>query len=266
MRAEFNMNNYKVIPLLVFLLGLFNSLNASAEGSEKTGEKIVEKPNIIFIYCDNLGYGDVGCFGSKIIKTPNLDKMAREGRKFTSYYVSSGVCTPSRASLMTGCYAQRIKMHISSTGRSVLRPLDQKGLHPDEVTIAEVLKKSGYKTACFGKWHLGDQPVFLPTRQGFDEFFGVPYSDDMTAAVGRRIKKNWPELPLLENEKVIEAPVDRNELTKRYTERSIRFIKENKDRPFFLYLPHAMPGSTKKPFASKEFRGKSQAGSWGDSV
>lgn len=221
-----------------------------------------EKPNFIFIYCDNLGYGDVGCFGSTKHKTPYLDQMANEGLKLTSFYSASGVCTPSRAALMTGCYPRRVGLDNPDPDGAVLRPVSPNGLHPGEVTIAEALKAAGYKTSIFGKWHLGDQPEFLPTRQGFDEFFGIPYSDDMTAREG----KPWPKLPLMENETVIEAPVDRDYLTKRYTERAIEFLKAHRNEPFFLYLPQAMPGSTREPYASPEFQGRSANGRWGDSV
>jgi arylsulfatase A-like enzyme len=221
-----------------------------------------EKPNLIFIYCDNLGYGDIGCFGSTKHKTPYLDRMAEEGLKLTSFYSASGVCTPSRAALMTGCYPRRVGLDNPDPDGAVLRPVSPNGLHPDEITIAEVLKNAGYNTSIIGKWHLGDQAEFLPTRQGFDEYFGIPYSDDMTAREG----KPWPKLPLMENETVIEAPVDRDFLTKRYTERAIEFLRENRDRPFFLYLPQAMPGSTRAPYASPEFQGHSANGPWGDSI
>lgn len=217
-------------------------------------------PNIILIVADNLGYGDLGCYGSKLHRTPHIDRLAKEGMRFTDFYATSGVCTPSRASIMTGCYPQRVSMGV--TDGVVLRPVSPLGLHPNEITIAEILKSKGYATTCIGKWHLGDQPPFLPTRQGFDSYFGIPYSDDMTPREG----KPWPPLPLMRDEKVIDAPVDRNLLTKRYTEESIRFIKTNQKRPFFLYLPHAMPGSTRQPFASERFRGKSQNGAWGDSI
>ncbi len=219
-------------------------------------------PNFIIILCDNLGYSDVGCFGSKLHRTPHIDRMAAEGMRLTSFYVSSGVCTPSRASLLTGCYPRRVNMHVSSQGLSVLRPGEAKGLHPNEITLAEVLKRRGYATACIGKWHLGDQPPFLPTRQGFDYYFGIPYSDDMTPRPGRP----WPPLPLIRGQRVIEAPVDRNLLTGRYTEEAIRFITSNRNQPFLLYLPHAMPGSTPAPFAGERFRGKSANGPYGDSV
>ncbi|NOY42175.1 MAG: sulfatase [Planctomycetes bacterium] len=221
-----------------------------------------QPPNIIVILCDNLGYGDLGCYGSTVHRTPRIDQMAREGILLTSFYSTSGVCTPSRASLMTGCYPRRVGLHLTDPDGVVLRPVSPNGLHPDEITIAEVLKQQHYATACIGKWHLGDQPPFLPTHQGFDEYFGIPYSDDMTARPG----KNWPPLPLMVDDQVVEAPVDRNTLTKRYTQRAIDFITRNQQQPFFLYLPHAMPGSTSAPYASKRFQGQSANGPYGDSV
>jgi arylsulfatase A len=224
------------------------------------------RPNFIVIFCDNLGYGDIEPFGSTVHRTPNLNRMAQEGRKFTHFYVTAGVCTPSRSSLITGCYAQRVGMHTNPRDGLVLRPISPYGLNPDEVTIAEVLKKQGYATAIVGKWHLGDQPEFLPTRQGFDWFFGVPYSDDMTERVWKQDGSHWPPLPLMENETVIEAPCDRDGLTIRYTERAMDWIAAHKDEPFFLYFPQAMPGSTRTPFASPAFKGKSKNGPWGDSV
>jgi len=226
----------------------------------------VEKPNFIVIFTDNLGYGDIEPFGSTLHRTPNLSRMAEEGRRFTHFCVTAGVCTPSRASLMTGCYAQRVSMHLNDRDHHVLRPVSPYGLHPDEKTIAEVLEESGYATAAVGKWHLGDQPPFWPTRQGFDEYFGVPYSDDMTERTWEQDGSEWPPLPLMENETVIEAPVDRDYLTKRETERALDFIERHRDRPFFLYLPQAMPGSTSAPFASPAFKGKSKNGPWGDAI
>jgi putative membrane-bound dehydrogenase-like protein len=225
-----------------------------------------DKPNIIVVYCDNLGYGDIEPFGSTLHRTPHLTRMAKEGRKFTHFCVTAGVCTPSRASIMTGCYPQRVGMHLNPRDGWVLRPVSPYGLDPDEVTVAEVLKDQGYATAIVGKWHLGDQPEFMPTRQGFDWFFGVPYSDDMTERVWDKDGSKWPPLPLMENETVIEAPCDRDGLTKRYTERAIQWIAEHKDEPFFLYFPQAMPGSTKTPFSSEQFKGKSKNGPWGDSI
>ncbi len=221
------------------------------------------KPNIIFIFVDNFGNGDLGCFGSKLHRTPNVDRLAAAGTKFTSFYVASGVCTPSRAALMTGCYPRRVGMQASDTGGAVLQPVARKGLNPSEVTVAEVLKRAGYATMCIGKWHLGDQPGFLPTQQGFDEFFGIPYSDDMTKDKKPEV---WPELPLMRGAKVIEAPADRDHLVQRCTEEAVRFIEQHAAEPFFLYLPHTMPGSTPHPFSSESFRGKSANGEYGDAV
>ena len=221
------------------------------------------QPNFIVLFCDNLGYGDIGCFGSKRNRTPHIDRMAAEGTQMTSFYVTSGVCTPSRSSLMTACYPRRVGLHSGSKRGAVLFPADTRGLHPDEVTIAEVLKERGYATACIGKWHLGDQPQFLPTRQGFDTYYGIPYSDDMT---GDKAGRGFPPIPLMRDEKVVEAPADRNTLTKRYTKEVIDFITTHRDRPFFVYLPHATPGSTRSPNVSDEFRDRSKNGRYGDSV
>ena len=228
-------------------------------------------PNLIVILCDNLGYGDISPFGSQTNNTPGLARMAREGKKFTHFYASAGVCTPSRASIMTGCYAQRVGMHWNPRDGQVLRPISPYGLNPAEITIAEVLRERGYATGMIGKWHLGDQAPFLPNAQGFEYFYGIPYSDDMTPDVGRRLGQkfdgnDWPPLPLMLNEKVIEAGVDRSLLTGDYTEKAVAFIEQNKHHPFFLFLSHAMPGSTSTPFASERFKGKSLGGAWGDSV
>lgn len=246
------------IAALAQVAGLF------AVSQTRRGPATEEKPNFVLIVADNLGYGDIGCFGSKLHRTPHIDQMADQGMRMTSFYSTSGVCTPSRASLMTGCYPRRVGLATTDPDGLVLRPVSPNGLHPDEITIAEVLKERGYATAIIGKWHLGDQPPFLPTRQGFDYYFGIPYSDDMTADQGPAGK--WPPLPLMRNEKVIEAPADRSTLTQRYTQEAKKFITANKDQPFFVYLSHAMPGSTLKPFASEPFQGKSANGPYGDSV
>ncbi len=234
------------------------ALAPSCRSRPKRGS--VDKPNFIVIFCDDLGYGDLGCFGSKVHRTPNLDQMAGEGMKFTSFYVTSSVCTPSRASLMTGCYPKRVDMHEDSHGKCVLFPVDSKGLNPSEITIAELLKGQGYATCCIGKWHLGDQHSFLPTRQGFDYYYGIPYSNDM----GERQRSENPPLPLLRNEEVIEAPAVQDTLTKRYTEEAIKFIEKNKDRPFFVYLPHTMVHDPLNP--GEQFRGKSANGLYGDAL
>jgi arylsulfatase A-like enzyme len=219
------------------------------------------RQNFVIIYCDDLGYGDIGPYGNKMHQTPHLDRMASEGVVFTDFYVTSGVCSPSRSSLMTGSYAQRVDMHVNarpwgSEGRQVLFPKAHKGLNPKEITIAEMLKEQGYATACIGKWHLGDQPDFLPTQQGFDYYYGIPYSNDMN--------RDYCPLPLMQGKQVIEAPVDQNTITKRYTEEVLKFIDLHKREPFFVYLPHAM---THNPlYASENFKGKSANGIYGDAV
>jgi arylsulfatase A-like enzyme len=250
--------------LFAVLLGLcLLATNCPLPAAESGGTAPPDKPNLIVIFVDNFGNGDLGCFGSKLHRTPHVDRLAKEGMKFTSFYVTSGVCTPSRASLLTGCYPRRVNLHVSDKNTAVLQPVSPKGLNPNETTIAEVLKSEGYATACIGKWHLGDQPTFLPTRQGFDEYFGIPYSDDMTR---EKHPDTWPELPLLRGERVIEAPPDRDYLVQRCTEEAVAFIQRNRERPFFLYLPHTMPGSSAHPFSSPAFRGKSRNGDYGDSV
>jgi arylsulfatase A len=250
----------RIAPLLLAAVAAFLAIDS---GNKGLCEEERDVPNFVVILVDNLGYGDLGCYGSKLHRTPNLDRMAAEGLRLTSYYSASGVCTPSRAALMTGCYPRRVSMHVSGGNTPVLRAMDTKGLHPNEITIARLLKGCGYATRCIGKWHLGDQPPFLPTRHGFDHYLGIPYSDDMTPS---KAHPDWPPLPLMRDERVIEAPVDRDYLTKRYTEEAVRFLTENKSHPFFLYLPLAMPGSTARPFASPAFQGRSKNGPYGDSV
>lgn len=237
--------------------------------SQTEGRETPRTPNFIIIFCDDLGYGDIGCFGSTVHRTPHIDRMAAQGMRLTSFYVSSGVCTPSRASLLTGCYPPRIGMHINSDGSlAVLLPGEPKGLHPDEVTIAELLKARGYATACIGKWHLGDQPDFSPTRQGFDYYFGVPFSNDMGQEIRPQYRDDpkfqFPPLPLMRNEQVIETEPDQRQITRRYTQEAVAFIEANKDRPFFLYLPHTMPHWPH--YASESFAGRSGNGVYGDSV
>ncbi len=218
-----------------------------------------DQPNLIVIFCDDLGYGDLGCYGSEKNRTPNVDQLAKSGVKFTDFYSSSPVCTPSRSSLMTGCYARRVGMHEDYTGHWVLIPRSRRGLNPEELTIAEALKSAGYATACIGKWHLGDQPEHLPTKHGFDFYFGIPYSNDMQSK-----RRGDPPLPLVKQAAVIEAPVDQSTLTRRYTEAAIEFITENKSKPFFVYLPHTFPHLPL--FASPDFLGKSANGRYGDSI
>ena len=218
--------------LLLFLIALFQSAVRDSA--------VAEQPNFVIIFTDDQGYGDLSCFGGKHISTPRIDQMAAEGSKLTSFYVAAPVCTPSRAALMTGCYPKRIDMATGSNF-GVLLAGDKKGLHPDEITIAEVLKTRGYKTGIFGKWHLGDQPKFLPTKQGFDEYFGIPFSHDIHPFHPRQNHFKFPPLALLKNETVIEMDPDADFLTKRITEHAVSFIERNKDQPFFLYVPHPIP-------------------------
>ena len=213
----------------------------------------ITTPNLVLIFTDDQGYGDLSCFGSSKIKTPNIDRIAKEGRKFTSFMVASPVCTPSRAALLTGCYPKRIGMH-----KHVLFPSSTKGLNPSEYTLADHFKSLGYSTACFGKWHLGHHKEVLPTANGFDTYFGIPYSNDMNHPDNKGKPKGGPDgmdllwedpestltkwkTPLFENEKIVELPVDQRTITSRCTQKSIDFIKANKDSPFFVYLPHSMP-------------------------
>ncbi len=214
----------------------------------------VSKPNFIIIFADDQGYGDLSCFGSKTIRTPNIDRLATQGRKFTSFMVASPVCTPSRAALMTACYPKRVGMH-----QHVLFPSSTKGLHPEEHTIADHLKLQGYATACFGKWHLGHHPEVLPTSNGFDTYMGIPYSNDMNhpdnkgkprgGTTGMDILWSDPEstltlwkTPLFENEEIIELPVDQRTVTRRYTAKGDRF-HQSASRQSLLYLSTAFNAS-----------------------
>lgn len=220
-----------------------------------TGQKNSRLPNFIIIFTDDQGYADVGCYGAKGFVTPHLDRMAAEGVRFTDFYVAAASCTPSRAALMTGCYPQRVGLPY------VLGPKSKIGINSAEYTIAETLKPLGYATACFGKWHLGHHPQFLPTRHGFDEYFGLPYSNDMWPKHPER-PKAYPDLPLIEGEKIIEYNPDQTKLTTWYTERAVKFIERNKGRPFFLYVPHSM--SHVPLHVSERFKGKSKQGLYGD--
>ena len=245
----------KPIKTLVLLGGVTLLLATAAAHANET------PPNIVLIFCDDLGYGDIGCFGSTKHRTPNIDRLADEGMRLTSFNVTCGVCTPSRSSLMTGCYPKRIGMHRNEEGKWVLFPGNSRGLNPDEITIAEILKARGYATAIVGKWHLGDQPEFLPTRQGFDSYFGIPFSNDMGKWKPARA---YPPLPLMRDEQVIETEPDQGQLTPRYTEEALRFIRANRDGPFFLYFPHTFPHAPLN--ASPRFRVKSATGLYGDAV
>lgn len=226
-------------------------------------------PNVVVIYIDDMGYADIGPFGAQY-PTPNLDQMAREGRRFTDFQVSSPVCSASRAALLTGALNKRIDVN------GAYAPLTGFGLNPDETTIAEMVRERGYASAVYGKWHLGDQPKFLPPNQGFDEYYGLPYSNDMWPQHGDYValppandarKRSWPNLPIIENDAVLNDNVtgeDQAQLTKQYTERAVSFIERHKDQPFFVYVPHSMVHVPL--FASDEFLGKSGAGIFGDVV
>ncbi|MCB8994226.1 MAG: sulfatase [Bacteroidales bacterium] len=219
-----------------------------------------DKPNIIIIFADDLGYGDLSCYAHPTIYTPNLDQMAHEGMRFTQFYNAACVCTPSRAGLLTGRLPIRSGMAGSESSGNVIYPGSTGGLPLSEITIAEALKDVDYQTAIIGKWHLGHLPQYLPLNQGFDYFFGIPYSNDMAPP----LYKNAPELPLFENENVIESGPDQHLLTKRYTEKAINFIEKNSDQPFFLYYASNFPHTPL--FASNDFSGKSKRGLYGDVV
>ena len=223
-------------------------------------------PNVVVIFIDDMGYADIGPFGAKAYPTPHLDRMAKEGRKFTDFYVTQAVCSASRAGLLTGCYNVRVGI------LGALGPKSSHGINANEVTLAEICKQKGYATACYGKWHLGHHKKFLPMQHGFDDFFGLPYSNDMWPyhpgvlhlPMKERLKK-WPHLPLIEKNKVINPMVtakDQEQLTTQYTERAVSFIEKNKDKPFFVYLPHSMVHVPL--YVSEKFKGKSKAGLFGD--
>ncbi len=251
--------------LLFTLFQLLITPNLMAQKSAK------RQPNFVIIFADDLGYGDLSTYGNPTIHTPNLDRMAHEGQKWTNFYVAASVCTPSRAALLTGRLTVRSGMSSNTT--RVLFPNSKNGLPASEVTLAEQLKKAGYSTACIGKWHLGHKEQYLPTNNGFDYYYGIPYSNDMDKVEGLPYWEYWQQsndaiktehfnVPLLRNTEIIERPANQHTITKRYTEEAISFIKENK--PFFVYLAHNLPHIPL--FVSKEFEGKSKRGLYGDVV
>ncbi|MCX8064930.1 MAG: sulfatase [Candidatus Hydrogenedentes bacterium] len=231
----------------------FTSAIHNSQYTKRRTTKSKFPQNFVLILMDDLGYGDLSCYGNTRFTTSNLDQMAKEGVRFTNFYACAPVCTPTRASIMTGCYPSRVGLS------RVLGNNARTGINSKEITIAEVLKSSGYKTACYGKWHLGHLPPFLPTNHGFDEYYGLPYSNDMGPDED---EPNAPPLPLIEGTKVIEENPDQSKLTGEYTARAIDFIKRNRDNKFFLYLPHTMVHVPL--YVSEKFRGKSGSGLYGD--
>lgn len=237
----------------------------TAEGS---GEQSV--PNFIVIFADDMGYGDVGVYGNPTIRTPHLDEMARTGQKWTSFYVAASVCTPSRAGLITGRLP--IRNGMCSSRRRVLFPDSNGGLPESEHTIASLLKSAGYATACIGKWHLGHLPPYLPTAHGFDYYFGIPYSNDMDGnfegvpyhEACRNPKPGYFTPPLMRNTEIIERPVEQSTISRRYTEEAVRFMEENQENPFFIYLAHSMPHVPL--YRSEEFVNRSLRGIYGDVI
>lgn len=234
------------LPVLV--LNLFISLSLLLPAAEK--------PNIVLIFTDDQGYGDVGCFGANGWKTPNLDQLAVEGVRFTDFHVAQPVCSASRASLLTGCYANRIGIH------GALFPAARHGLNQSETTLAEVCREVGYATGMVGKWHLGHHQPFLPLQHGFDEYLGLPYSNDMWAHGPVRMRKGYTPLPLIDGDKSIIHLQDQTYLTTWYTERAVDFINRNKEKPFFLYLAHSMPHVPL--YVSPQHKGSSEQGMYGD--
>lgn len=252
------------ITILAALSAVLASCSATREAASDSSSS--ERPNIVVIFMDDMGYADIGSFGATAYATPNLDRMAREGRRFTDFYVTQAVCSASRASILTGCYSNRIGI------LGALGPRARHGIHADETTIAEVCKSAGYATACYGKWHLGHHPEFLPMQHGFDDYYGLPYSNDMWPyhpeirhlSMEKRVKR-WPHLPLIDKNDVVDprvTPAVQKTLTTEYTRRSVEFIRANRDQPFFLYLPHSMVHVPL--FVSERFEGMSGAGLFGD--
>jgi arylsulfatase A len=248
------------MKLLVAIAALATvSAATAATSSRKSAAE--PPPNVVIIFVDDMGYADIGPFGARGYTTPHLDRMAREGRKFTNFHVSQAVCSASRAALLTGCYNVRVGIN------GALGPGARHGLHDDERTLAEMFKEKGYATGMSGKWHLGHHPPFLPTRHGFDEFYGIPYSNDMWPYHPEAKPGTYPPLPLFEGEKVVEPEVTprmQEGFTAAFTERAVKFIERNRSRPFFFYLAHPQPHVPL--FVSDRFKGKSGAGLYGDVI
>lgn len=238
-------------------LSLFSSLFLAFLGLQTPA--FSAPPNIVIIFMDDMGYADVGCFGAKGYQTPHIDKLAAGGRKFTNFHVAQPVCSASRMALMTGCYPNRVGIH------GALGPAAKHGIHENEMTIAELVKQKGYATAAVGKWHLGSLPPFLPTKHGFDEYYGIPYSNDMWPYHPQARKGAYPKLPMIDGDKIVDeeiTPEDQTHLTTDYTARGVSFIEKNKGRPFFLYLAHSMVHVPL--FVSEKHKDKSGKGLFAD--
>ena len=228
-------------------MGLFLSslLLIFVSVSDTCAETKVSRPNIVILFIDDMGYGDIGPFGNRVNQTPHLDRMAEEGIKLTQFYVANTACTPSRAALLTGTYAHRIGMDGGNGNLAVTFPGDSRGLNPNEITLAEMLRENGYATGCFGKWHLGDQPQFMPLAQGFDTYFGIPYSNDMWPLHTSKnpiTKRKYEPLPVMSQDQAVAHVadgVDQSLLAEVFTDKAIAFIKKNQKKPFFCYIPHA---------------------------
>ena len=238
------------LPKLVLAAALLPALAVPSGAEERP-------PNVVLIIADDLGHADLGSTGATGYATPHLDRMAAEGARLTNFYAAQAVCSASRAAFLTGCYPNRVSI------LGALGPRSTVALHEDEVTIAEVLRPRGYATAVYGKWHLGDEEPHLPLRQGFDDYYGLPYSNDMWPFHPER-PEGYPPLPLIERDRTVELNPDQSRLTAAYTERAVKFIEANRDRPFFLYLAHSMPHVPL--FVSERRRGKSARGLFGDVI
>lgn len=249
----------KCVLHLSWLLFLALCISCGQKVTDGGDDNNQRPPNIVLIFTDDQGYGDLSCYGATEFKTPHIDRMASEGIRFTNFYVGQPVCSASRAALLTGCYPSRVGIH------GALFPNSEIGLNPEEETIAEICKSKGYKTAMVGKWHLGDRPEFLPVRQGFDQYLGLPYSNDMWPGHPDNERFQFDPLPLIRNDSVIDYfDTDQNRLTTLYTDEAVAFIEDNKDDPFFLYVAHSMPHVPL--FVSDKFRGKSAKGLYGDVI
>ncbi len=261
--------SYKTLIYMLLMISTLSQYSCNQEQAQPEESQQQTPPNFVIVFADDLGYGDLGVYGHPTIRTPNLNRMVREGQRWTNFYAAASVCTPSRAALMTGRLPVRSGM--ASNKSRVLFPNSVNGLPQSEITLAEQLKQADYSTACIGKWHLGHKEEFLPVNHGFDYYFGIPYSNDMDRVTDKgywefadSIPTEYYNVPLIRNTEVIERPANQNNITKRYSEEAVKYIREHKDEPFFVYLAHNLPHIPL--FASEEFRGSSERGLYGDVV